>query len=254
MKNIILFVGLAIIIIMTDNYLFENQQQRQSFYPPTVDFKEAVDATLTEKLPDKIFDLMWDIPFYYITIFESLDGYDLQGNVPTLSPVNFPGVRLQTAASLNSFSSMTKWISDSSPADILLNKKIRAKFRIETGASLSNITANFTIGTFGISETYFGFELSGTTLSGSSSNPDTTSSNAIALKTLAINTAYVLEVRYEPNKKVIFLIDGIEVGSLTSELPYDNGSLAYMFEAYVRTTNTLAKALYLTRYSMLIEN
>ena len=250
MKKSIIILSIIIAIVFMEDFFREQKR----FYPPSVDFKEAVDATLTEKLPDRIFDLVWDIPFTFNAIFESLDGYDLQGNVPTLSPTDYSGVRLQTAATLNSFSFMTKLMGDSSPSDIQLNKKLRIKFRIETGSSLTNITSHFTLGTFGVSEVYFGFELSGTTLSGSSSNADTASSNAIALKTLAINTAYVLEARYLPNKKVIFLIDGIEVGTITTELPYDNGSISRIFEAYVKTTEAVAKTIYLTRYSFLREN
>lgn len=245
-------IGLAI-IMATNDFNFGQKQNNQSFYPPSVDFKQATEQAMNEILPNKIFDLIWDISFYWNTIFESLDGFALGGNVPTIDPVNFGGVNLTTTAVANNSSYLYKIIGDGQQSPVVFNKKTRIKYHIDTSV-LTNITAFFTLGTYGIGEEYYGFEIVNGVLKGSSSNADTGSSNAITLMTLSASTTYILEAKYNPNDKIVFIVNGIEVGIIKNELPTpDNMGLGFLCNAQVKTTDTVAKTINLKRFFILQE-
>jgi hypothetical protein len=204
----------------------------------------GIDSQIIQ-LKDISFDTsLWDKYSYWSTFFESIDGYSKQGNAPTISEI---GVTLATAASLNSTSTLLK-----DPQVNLIpnfNKVSRFRLGIEFGASsLSNVQATFSLGTYGVGEVYYGFEVSGSTLKGSSSNQNTGSSNAITLKTLSVSTNYELEARFTPNRSIQFFVGGNLVGILRNELPVDTNSR--LLEFYIKTTNSTAKSVIVSYYEV----
>ncbi len=228
-------IGLAI-LMATDKFEFE-KPSKASQYPPSVDFKEAVNLTLNEILKDKLYGFIRDDHYKISTFFESIDGYAKQGNVPTLDEL---GVHLATAASLNSTSILFK-----QPTNNILSFREKSYFKIVvTFDNISNVVAYLTVGQFGISEEYYGFELSGATLKGSSSNANTGSSNAINLKTISAITTHELKVQFNPNDKVIFYVNDVEVGSLKTELPSNNAFSIIPF-LQIKTTDTSSKTMHI---------
>lgn len=245
---VLIFQTIILIIMATEKWEFEKPSQASN-YPPSVDFKAAVNQILDESLAEKVFNF-WRDNFYYPTFFESLSGYALSGNVPTINEL---GANLQTAASLNSTSRMAKQPNAGSTRNFLnLKNRLISRIVIVTGNSLTNITGNFTLGLFGANEEYVGFELSGTTLKGSSSNTNTAGSNAITLKTLAVNELYELEIRYLSGNKIVFLVNNSEVGSLTTQLPNIVGGFTLLNDFNIKTTDANAKSVGVIFFDLLL--
>lgn len=190
-------------------------------------------------------DLVWRKYFYYYTFFESVDGLTRTGTVT----IDGTGVTLNTGAGTASI--IKEPLVQASVGSIDFAKHSRIRFGVEFGAgSLSSVVAYFTLGTFGIGENYYGFNISNSTLRGSSSNANTTASNAIDLQTLSVSTSYELEARFYPNvKKIIFSVNGVQRGILRSDLP--TGTSANVLSAIIGTTDSATKTVVVSYHEIL---
>lgn len=221
------------------------QTSTQGYNSQDPNFKNAVRRTTGDFLPNDMFDAFWDKIFYYSSMYESLDGVSLQGNVPT---INDTGITMATAAVLNSTSIIVK----DGIAQKVTSFGKRQRFRITlefSNNSLTNSNGYFTTGLFGIGEQYYGFEFNGTTLKGSSSNINTVASNAVTLATLATLKTYELEAVLFPGEKVIFYINGEEKGIVTTDIPIGWTVAAgylpnnFFYNWMIKTTDAGAKSV-----------
>jgi len=189
-------------------------------------------------------DLLWNKFFYSHTFFESVDGYTKTGT----ATIDGTGVTLNTGSTNSAL--VKEPLVQAAVGSLDFSKESRIRFGIEFGASsLSAVTARFTFGTFGIGENYYGFEITNAALSGSSSNGDTSSSNAISLATLVGGTSYELEARLFPKSGIHFYVDGAKKGILRSELP--SGTSANLMEAGITTTNASVKTVVISYHELL---
>lgn len=209
-----------------------------AFNPPSEDFKQAVRASLEDILPQKTLDEVWK-KIRITTVFESLDGYTLAGNSPTLDGT---GIALATAASLNSTSQAYK----TPISTFILKAAPKARMRVSVDYNTGSLTSSIShlvVGTYGSGSNYFGFETSGTTLSGSSGSSAGTQST-VSLETISEGTYYNLEARLDKlNNKIVFLVDGVEKGTITTNVPDTSNIFSRFMDFYIKTTNTSAKSM-----------
>ena len=239
MKKTILIVALSaiilgLIIIMIDNFEFEPKQNNQSFYPPSVDFKQAVDATLTEKLPDRIFDLVWKKTFHYSTFFESIDGFTKTAGT-TLTNDQYITF-LTTNVSGNTQSLEKKPLYQG-----LITFSQKSYFRSDLYFVNNTAQTIYLIVGQKTGDAY-GFKVINGTIYGVSRNGS--NETTISLGSITAGDDMNLEARYYPNDKVIFLTDSVEKGSLTTNLPSPaEAASQFLFYADITTNEAVAKEI-----------
>lgn len=178
-----------------------------TFFPPTPDFKAAVEEAMDEILPEKILDLVWNNFFYYPEVFTSLDS--LSESIIGSSGLRFtatPQPVLEVFTGANSSDSVLSG-KHLFQQDFLSFDKLqyfRTQFQID---SVSNVVANITIGPDG-----YGFRISNNSLIGFVTDNDS-NETTVTLQTILVNTTYKIEAKFFPIiDKVIFLVDNVEKG------------------------------------------
>jgi hypothetical protein len=229
--------------------------------PPVLSYPlDPIDEGIIRKavsdriLGPAIFDAVWRNLYYYSFQYESLDGLSLQGNVPTIDST---GITMATAAVLNSTSGIVK--DATAQKALTFGKRQAFRLTLEFGAaSLSNVTAHFSVGVFGIGENYYGFELANSTLKGSSSNGNTSTTNAVTLATLSGATSYEIEACLDPiAKRVVFLVNGVEKGNVTTEIPSGTSAsgvltpLGNIIDWQIKTTDANAKTVSIGNFELI---
>lgn len=231
-----------LIIIMTDNFEFEKPSQA-SVYPPSVDFKQAVEATINDILADKIFDTIWKKTFHWITVFESLDGFNF--NAGATQSTNGSYVQLATSAVLNNEVEINKQPSWQG----LITFSQRSYFR--SNIYFNNTTNQTIYLTVGNKDTtnYYGFKIIDANLYGVSY--DGTTEKTILLTTITA-TNYNLEARYLPSNKIVFLVESLEIGVITTNLPLPvTTSNVQLMDIRIKTTATAIKTIQVSFFEYL---
>lgn len=228
MKNILTVVISVLISISIMNY-----------YPPNDDFKRAVEEAMDEILPQKIFDAVWNDFFHYYTQFDSMEastGDNTFENTGQAS-MTLDGWEVAVEADVTSASFMEKvQIPTLGGSSVGLNRNLswgqpqrfRANFSFHdtTNSSspehISYIVRGATPQS-SYNHPYFGFKISDTTLYGVVY--DGSSETTTELMPVSNATAYIVEARYSPSDKVIFLVQNNstnqmeEKGVVSSGLP-----------------------------------
>lgn len=229
----------------------------QLTYPLDTKSKEILRKILAEPgfLRPLAFDLLWKNVYYYSPMYESLDGLSLTGNAPTIDDT---GITMATTAVANNISGVIK----GSPANAAsLSFAKRSAFRVNVTFQVGALTAStghYMVGPYaanaGVSADFYGFTLAGTALSGSTCNADAGTAATIALVTLSETpNVYELEARHEPGRAVVFYVNGVEKGSLSSTLPFTNSEIGTIVDWEIKTTNTDAKTALVGAYEFMQE-
>ncbi len=212
---------------------------RASVYPATPDFKAAVSRVLDEGLlSDKILDGIWNNIFYYRTVFE-----DVAIDIKTCTPgsgldcpstgVDPDGLILVTeAATTGNFADVDKTPLAESGLNWSKRARLRIGFRVP---SIAAQTVYMIRGSQNISSPYYGFKITNATLMGVTY--DKTTEKTVTLQTIVASTSYLVEARYSPSDKVVFLVDGVEKGVITSNLINPQDSVKRAFYNFRITTN-----------------
>lgn len=217
-----------------------------NFYPPNEDFRRAVEEV--------VFDAVWKDYFYFSTLFESADGYEILGAGAAGSGVSVDGLVLNTGAVLNNSASFDKTPSPTGPGQTMniLSFKQRQRFRANFAVdSITKITAYITRGVqYGADYPYYGFKIVDNKLKGVSKDTDAGGEAAIDLMTIAVNTTYIVEARLLPGEKVLFYVVNNttkkleEIGILTTKIPsLSNTNNKTFFEYFVSTQDSDNKML-----------
>ena len=228
-KSIIILSIIIAIIFMAD---FFGEQKR--FYPPSVDFKEAVDATLTEKLPDRIFNLVWKKTFHWITFFESIDGFTKTAGTTLTSDqyITF----LTTNVSGNN-----QYIEKKPLYQGLITFSQKSYFRSDLYFVNNTAQTIYLIVGQKTGDAY-GFKVINGTIYGVTRNG--ANESTISLGSITAGDDMNLEARYYPNDKVIFLTDSVEKGTLSINLPSPaNVASQFLFYADITTDEAVAKEM-----------
>ena len=236
--------------IETINKELEKRKFTQLNYPLDFPSKRIIEDLVI----DKVFDFTWNTHFYFSTIFESADGYDLIGGGAAGSGVNPDGLVLNTGAALNSSVSFNKTPSPSETGETLNLLSFKKPQRFKTNFavnSTTNITAYITRGVnLGPNYPYYGFKIVNDSLMGVSKDNNTEGESTVPLMKISANTVYIGEVRYFPQDKIVFYIldsstDQLkELGTLTKNLPkFSNQYNKAFFEYFVSTQDANNKML-----------
>ena len=244
-KTIVIVVLLTTIILMATDFFEFEKPNKASQYPPSLDFKAAVESAMDEILPDKVLNLLWKNTFHWLTLFESVDGF-VQTIVGT-GTVTLDGndVVLATSAVANDSVDLAK-----EPSWLGLATFSQRSF-MRSAVVVNSITSQEIYIKVGRSDTQgYGFKIINGSLYGTTHSGTTEST--VLLQTISISTAYQLEARYLPSDKVVFFVDTIEKGVLTTNLPSPavtaNDKLMTL---RVKTTTTAARNMQVSYFEYL---
>jgi len=166
---------------------------------------------------DEIYKSLISEVVHYQTFWESLDGWNQTENLGGSGQeftvaTSGQGLRLTTGNSSDDAEACEKFFL----GNVFFNFERRMKLR--TAARWSAITdqqSRILVG--GDGSRSFGFQVTNATLQGLAH--DNTASVTTNLLTITANTTFELEARYIPNDKVVFLVDGVERGTVSTSLP-----------------------------------
>lgn len=203
MKKIL--IGLAIGVgISTAIAMAQNR-----FYPPTPDFDQAVQASLDKVLKDKIFDLTWKKTFHWLTLFESLDGYTKSAGV---TPSTDEYIDFLTDGTNGNNQNLSKQPLYQGLITFANKSYFRSNIYFVNN---TNQTIYLVVGLK--TGSAYGFKAVNGTLFGVTRNGG--SESTVSLGSISIGEDYNLEARYSPSDKVVFLVDSVEKGTLSANLP-----------------------------------
>ncbi len=207
---------------------------QQLTYPIDNTSKRILERTILEFLPSDITDILWNNLFYYSSFFESLDRYTLNvfgGSVV----IGVDGMVITTAATTNDTEGASL---DVSATGAILREDRRSRFRTvvkldNVAKTLLSILSNDSDQTPG---GYIEFIIDKAIIKGRTS--DGTSTNTVILGTAIINKDIVLEYQYLPGKQVVFLVNGIQAGVSSKNLPIEPTSDAGTISIFSATLLT----------------
>lgn len=201
---VFLFLGTAIFTKMS-----------QLKYPLDKTDQNILRTFLKQELPNLIFDTLWDNVIYWSTFYESPDGWNLTG-VPI-----FVGGELSMTANNNTVA-IDKATNNRNFLEWNKDQRMRMNFSL---SAVTNDSALMVIGqeqSGGVILSHFGFQTTNSLLQGISGDATTAAQSTIDLKTIVAGTTYEIEARYSYPDKILFYIDGVTVGTLTTNLPKTN--------------------------------
>ena len=226
MKKILIFGILNIILIISVTAMMQQLQ-----FPLDQVSKKIIERTVDEFLEDKIFDLVWKKTFHWITFFESLDGFAVVADVQS---IDHNDVVITTSAVNGNTASVKKQPQWQGLITFSQKSYMRSAFTIN---SVANVTAYIIIGSTS-SGSYYGFKIVNDSLKGVSK--DGTTEKTVDLKTISASTSYNIEARYSPADKIVFLVDAVEMGVITQNLPSRADTPNILPLHFSITTNTTA--------------
>lgn len=212
-------------------FSFHTKVFAASAVPATKIASPAVVST-TPSSADVLFDNLWNRTFHYTTLFESLNGYSVSGN----STIDSNQLILETDSKDGSSAEVTKtpmWQG-------VITFSQRSRFRTTIAISTTDHVLAY-LGVGDRARQGYGFKIADGNLYGYSNNG--TSEKTLLLQTLP-GGVYNLEARYRPNAVVVFYVDTVLKGQITSNLPsaakVPNRQL---LDIYLKTTNDTQKSL-----------
>jgi len=169
--------------------------------------KDIIASVVEETFSDKLFNnnrYLLD----YKTFFESVDGYAKTGTVA----VDENYVSIKTGSTTNNTATLQKIPNFYSTLSFGKPSKIRigVKFIANTNQEVYLVTG--AIGGVG-----YGFKIDDGTIKGVTHDGST--EGTVTLTTFSAGDDFNLEASYSPSDKIVFKIDGDEVGSLNANLP-----------------------------------
>ena len=204
-------------------------------YPLDPQSKKIIERTVDEFLEDKIFDLMWKNTFHWITLFESLDGFNVTADVQNIS---HSGVSITTSDVEDNVAYLTKQPSIQGLITFSQKSCMRSAFVI---GSVADVTSYILVGDTS-SESYYGFKIVDNSLKGVSY--DGTTEKTVDLKTISASTVYSIEARFSPADKIIFLVNAVEMGVIQENLPSRLAVVNILpLRFSIQTNTTAAKTL-----------
>jgi hypothetical protein len=199
-------------------------------------------------MSDEIRDVVWEDYLYIYELLGSTDNYTVGGT--TLTPALAGDIITNTIAEDEAYSIRQMKISDTFSHDRETRFKVNISWTsgVETGSVQEQVTyittiddATAIIGLDGDKVSAVGFKavndkLYGLTMAGGSES-------LIELKDIVYDTYYVCELRYYPDRRVDYYIDGILLGSLSTTLPVSSDNGLNIFNAHIKTTDSAQKYL-----------
>lgn len=217
------------------------------------EYKRAMDRTMDEILPPKIIDIVWDRYFYNFDIFPSMESVsDLSDGIGSVTIVG-GYIILETGNVANDTTFAYRAFDSRSILDF--GKKQRFRTDLSVSVPATGTTAYIVVGD--VNGSFYGFKLhSNGALYGISSNDQSEQTEVKLLDSFPSST-YTLEARLDPiNKTIVFLINDVEKGTISTHLPKENEidkSFIRMWWFQITTSDTTQRTLYGTFFEYIQE-
>lgn len=186
---------------------------------------------------DQLFDYQWKKVFHYTSLFDSLDGFTVatQGEKAEVS-VDGSQLLLLTGAKAGSFAEVLKQPLWQGVITFSQKSNFRTTFVLTNTAN-----AEFYTGVGSYQNQGYGFKVANGNLYGFTN--DGRNEKTVLLQP-AKGDIYTVEARYEPNRKVAFLVNATEKGTISEMLP-GAGEVPNRDFMFIRlmTTNDVPKVL-----------
>lgn len=221
-------------------------------YPLSFNDKEVLVRWLKEEgLSNVLFDVNWDDFLYYHTFFEGAD-VGMQSNTGTGGNVGPGGVGTFGALTLSSGTTLNNEVTTqlTRVTENLLDYNNRQRFKTNFYLqSVDNVEAYLANTISSANNDAYGFHIVNSELRGFVDIR--TTKTEVVLQTLTGGVVYEVEARLSPTDKVIFYVDDVELGVISSVSPNgDNTGIIYMS---VKTTNTVNKDLTIERWELIAQ-
>lgn len=250
MKKTIIWAVIGAVFIlaffMTDEFNFGGNKNNGNINPGgssigpfnKADLESAMRQIFSEN-PEILRDARWSKDFDYITFFESMDGFDVNDGTGTvLTGAAGTQITFTTTNVNNEFAELTKKPQQQGFMTFSQSSRFRTSFSID---SVANVSAWFVHGS--LAGQAYGFKLVNSSLYGYVRNAAGTETTVL-LQTVSASTNYNIEARYKPNQKVIFLVEAIEKGTITTNLPTDATTVnANLMDLKLQTNTTAVKTM-----------
>lgn len=162
--------------------------------------------------PTILQDIRWSKHFDFITFFESLDGFDVNDGTGTVvaGPTQ---ITFTTTDVDDEFAELTK--KPQQQGFMTFSQLSRFRTTISMG-SVADVSVWILHGSIGNQS--YGFKVVDNAIYGFTRDIGGTEATVL-LQTISASTNYNLEARYQPNQKIIFLVNAIEKGTFITNLP-----------------------------------
>jgi hypothetical protein len=230
MKSIIKFLvvgsaGFALAALLFSSPAAIGDETMVLKYPVDATTQATIEKAVDVFLKDKVFDIAWKKMFHWMTMFESLDGFDQVASSDASIRIDGSGVILATGPNGGSYAEVAKQPLWQGLATFGQRSNFRSAF-VLNAADLQ--TAYIRTGIAGGQG--YGFKVVENTLYGFST--DGVTEETVAVGNIVTGRRYNIEARYTPNDKVVFFTDTTERGSVYKHLPsalqQSNGQLMSM--------------------------
>lgn len=199
-----------------------NQQLRSPLDPASV---KILKKAIEQFLPDLAVNLQWENYFYFASVFESIDRYTVVTGLGAVIVSPGDGLDITTGAALSDASLAGL---DMSPGTVVSYNK---QTRFRTSIQIDDPTnTKILVTTLNDSQGYIGFFINAGAIKGVAT-PDGITLTEIGLGTMLANTWYTLELRYLPQNKIVFYVNGVQLGVLTKGFPTGAGGSFGIFNA-----------------------
>lgn len=204
-----------------------------------------------EFFAEKLLELTWKKTFHYLTLFDSLDGFDqVFSGAGTIA---YPG------STDTSYITLTTGATSTNATTL---RKTSALNGLPTFSQRSFMRASFVAPATTTQEMYvkvglfdgmgYGFKIVDDKIWGTTHNGTTEATSTVSLQTITANTSYQLEARYLPDVQVVFFVNATERGSISSILPSSTlVANSNLMTFRVETTANAARSLQTSHYEYL---
>ena len=196
--------GVIAFLIVGIKYM--DQQLKKPLDPVT---KQILADEVERIMAEKIFEIVPQKIFMWETFFETIDGFTKTAGV-TLNPDE---IEVTTTGVLDNSQSIEKIATWQGLTTLFDRSLFRTAFNLN---AVTNVTAYITVGDVAGGSAGYGFKVVNSSLYGVSHNG--TTETTILLQTITTDN-YNINAYLNPSDKIIFLVNNIEKGVITTGLP-----------------------------------
>ena len=181
-------------------------------YPVDATTRATIEKTADSFLKDKEFDIAWKKMFHWMTMFESLDGFNRAASADASIRIDGSGLTLATGSSGGSYAEIAKQPLWQGLATFGQKSNFRSAFVLN---ATDGQVAYIRVGVSGGQG--YGFKIVENTLYGFSS--DGVIEETAVLGNVVTGRRYNIEARYTPDDRIVFFTDTTERASVYKHLP-----------------------------------
>jgi len=189
---------------------------------------------------------LWNLQFYWLTLFESIDGY-LKSTSGT-GKINLTGLYLELSTGTTSGSVAylrRKYTYSTFTTTWDKNRKIRTKLYVSSNSAQTVWVISGERGKY----RHIGFKIVDNTLYGTVG--DGTAESTLAIMSFLSGAEMILEAVLTAGTQCEFFVDGVSQGTLTTNLPTGTGFALDLIHVYITNTAAANKSIRLNCWEFL---